>query len=69
MKSEVIFDASCSSKLEIRSTDVDHVFNNEPAKEAFKCFKTFKVTKNGGAAFLDIFRPEAVIKATVEIIK
>lgn len=42
--------ADCPSKLEAYSTDVNPTFNGEPAKEAYKNLKKFKISKIGYAA-------------------
>lgn len=48
---------------------MDLVFNDEPARQARKCFKKVEILREGDATVLDILYLNAVITATVEIPK
>lgn len=68
-KFDDIFIADCPSKNANYPPDVNHLFNYEPAREAFRCFKHFENSDNGDATVADIFPLDAVITATVRILR
>lgn len=57
------------SELEDTSFDVDDLFGIEQARQVFNCYKTFLVFKKGDATILDIIRLDAVITATIDLLK
>lgn len=61
--------ADCTSKLEKCLPDVDYIYNNDPARKGFQCFKIVKISDDGDAAFLDIIRLDSVFTETIEILK
>lgn len=55
--------------MESALPDVNHIINDDPARQAFKCFNKFKISKDIDATALHIIWLDAVITATVEILK
>lgn len=46
---------------------MDYIFNNEPTRKAFKCFKMVNISIGGDATVSDSIRLDAVITATLVI--
>lgn len=61
-----IFADEILAELEDTSSDIDHLFGNEPAKQALKCFKTISISKEGDATILNILRLDAAIAETID---
>lgn len=51
--------------MESTALDLDRVFNDELARQAFKCSIKVKILEDGDAIVLDIFHLDAVITVTV----
>lgn len=68
-KFEDISIANCPSKMERTSPGLNHVFNYEPVRQAFKCFKKFNISGEGDATDLDIICLDAVSPVTADIFK
>lgn len=55
--------------MESHVPDVELIFSNEPARQAFECFKNVEILGDVDATVLDIIRMDGLITGTNEIIK